>query len=171
MARSSRVRAPLTARPCVHQLKRADEGFPVAHTRPFLLSMANAGPDTNGSQFFITTAATPHLDGKHVVFGEVVRGRSVVRAVEHHPTAGGDVPTAPIVIAACGELAPDDPCLAEQPRGEGDSYEDYPEDQESPDVNADEKAALDAAKAIREAGNALFKAGDAQGALEKYRSA
>ena len=49
----------------------------VNHTKPFLLSMANAGPNTNGSQFFITVAVTSHLDGKHVVFGEVIKGKSV----------------------------------------------------------------------------------------------
>jgi len=57
--------------------KFEDEGFPVNHTKPFLLSMANAGPNTNGSQFFITVSPTSHLDGKHVVFGEVVKGKSV----------------------------------------------------------------------------------------------
>jgi peptidyl-prolyl isomerase D len=57
--------------------KFEDEAFPVKHTKPFLLSMANAGPNTNGSQFFITTQPTAHLDGKHVVFGEVIRGKSV----------------------------------------------------------------------------------------------
>lgn len=84
--------------------KFADENFQLRHTQPGLLSMANAGPGTNGSQFFITTVVTSWLDGKHVVFGKVESGMEVVQAMEAAGSQGGTV-SAPVVIADCGQLS------------------------------------------------------------------
>ncbi len=84
--------------------KFADENFALKHTAPGLLSMANAGPNTNGSQFFITTVVTSWLDGKHVVFGKVVEGMNVVQAMEAAGSRSGTT-SAPIVIADCGQLS------------------------------------------------------------------
>ncbi len=84
--------------------KFADENFQLKHTTPGLLSMANAGPNTNGSQFFITTVVTSWLDGKHVVFGKVVDGMNVVQAMEAAGSRSGTT-SADVVIADCGQLS------------------------------------------------------------------
>merc|ERR1711977_660893 len=83
--------------------KFADENFTLKHTSPGVLSMANAGPNTNGSQFFLCTVATPWLDGKHCVFGSVKEGQDVVQAVESYGSQSGQT-RAKIVIADCGQL-------------------------------------------------------------------
>jgi peptidylprolyl isomerase len=80
-----------------------DENFKVKHTAPGYLSMANAGPNTQGSQFFITTVKTPWLDGKHVVFGKVLEGMDVVKAVEAQGSRSGST-SKEIRIVDSGEL-------------------------------------------------------------------
>jgi len=80
-----------------------DESFAILHSEPYLLSMANAGPDTNGSQAFITLVPCPHLDGKHCVFGRLLRGEEVLRAIEATGSESGDV-SADVRIVASGLL-------------------------------------------------------------------
>nr|AGM32232.1 cytosolic cyclophilin [Coptotermes formosanus] len=87
----------------IYGAKFADENFQEKHVGPGILSMANAGPNTNGSQFFITTVATPHLNGKHVVFGKVIGGMEVVKAVEAVGSDSGKTKQR-VIIENCGQL-------------------------------------------------------------------
>ena len=84
--------------------KFADENFQLKHTGPGVLSMANAGPNTNGSQFFLCTVETNWLDGKHCVFGNVTKGMDVVKKVESYGSQNGQT-SAKIIAADCGQLS------------------------------------------------------------------
>lgn len=139
----------------IYGLKFEDENFELKHERKGMLSMANSGPDTNGSQFFITTTRTSHLDGKHVVFGRVIKGMGVVRSVEHVTTVENDKPSLDVIIEDCGEIpeGADDGVI--NFFKDGDTLPDWPADL---DVKPDEVSwwisSVDSIKAL---GNEHFK--------------
>lgn len=88
----------------IYGARFADENFTLKHDKEGLLSMANAGKDTNGSQFFVTTVLTPWLDGRHVVFGEVIEGMEFIKEIEKLPTNHGDKPKKVVLITDSGSL-------------------------------------------------------------------
>jgi len=91
----------------IYGSKFPDENFALKHTGQGIVSMANSGPNTNGSQFFICTTKTPHLDGRHTVFGVVEKGWNVVKEMESYGSRSGR-PSAKIIISECGVLEDDE---------------------------------------------------------------
>ncbi|TSV81522.1 Peptidyl-prolyl cis-trans isomerase D [Bagarius yarrelli] len=145
--------------------KFEDENFHYKHDRAGLLSMANAGPNTNGSQFFITTVPTPHLDGKHVVFGQVLKGMGVVRMLETVDIQE-EQPVKPCIIVDCGEHKAGDDWGVAPIDDSGDVHPDFPEDSDL-DFNDVDKV-LSVAEDIKNIGNNFFKSQNWQAALKKY---
>ncbi|CAL8261611.1 unnamed protein product [Lota lota] len=148
--------------------KFEDENFHYKHDRMGLLSMANAGPDTNGSQFFITTVPTPHLDGKHVVFGQVLRGMGLVKTLEATETKD-DTPVKPCSIADCGEHKDGDDWGVSPSDGSGDAHPEFPEDSDVDFKDVDK--VLSVAEDIKNIGNNFFKKQDWALATRKYSKA
>jgi peptidyl-prolyl isomerase D len=110
--------------------------------------------------------ATPHLDGKHVVFGKVLKGKSLVRKIEESPTDTGDKPVTPIIISDCGVLAPGETGedgLTDDPN---DPYEDYPDLSDEENTPAQ---LLQIATKLKELGNEAFKAENYERAADKYQ--
>eukprot|EP01065_Artemidia_motanka_P011929 TRINITY_DN16506_c0_g2_i1.p1 TRINITY_DN16506_c0_g2~~TRINITY_DN16506_c0_g2_i1.p1 ORF type:complete len:589 (+),score=207.40 TRINITY_DN16506_c0_g2_i1:72-1838(+) len=144
----------------------ADELFVRAHSGPAMLCMANSGPDTNCSQFYITLDAAQHLNGRNMVFGRVVKGMGVVRRIERCETGEGDALLEEAVVVDCGSLLPGEDDGA--PLDPSDQWEDHPVDNATP---PDDRTKLTAAEQIKTTGNDLFRKGQYQAAADKYMKA
>jgi peptidyl-prolyl isomerase D len=118
----------------------------------------------------VTTVPTPHLDNKHVVFGQVLSGKSIVRQIENIPTQGSDKPQKDVVVVDCGELDPNaDYSEKKEPDSTGDMYEDFPEDAREHDKEFTVAEVLKFAGDLKEYGNKAFKTGNVELGLAKYQ--
>ncbi|KAL2537394.1 Peptidyl-prolyl cis-trans isomerase CYP40 [Forsythia ovata] len=153
----------------IYGLKFEDENLELRHERKGMLSMANTGPNTNGSQFFITTTRTSHLDGKYVVFGRVIKGMGVVRSIEHVTMGDNDCPIDDVLISDCGEIpeGADDGII--NFFKDGDLYPDWPADLDN--SSSELSWWVTSVDLIKGYGNECFKKQDYKMALKKYRKA
>ena len=151
--------------------KFEDEGFPYTHDKRGLLSMANSGPGTNGSQFFILTKPSHHLDGKHVVFGKVLKGIGIINTLENTEVEG-EKPVNDCIISDCGEIAPGEDDGFVKDDGSGDIYPECPDDSGIDFENNENKdKVLEIIKSIKTIGNNFFKEQKIQDAKRKYKKA
>ncbi|KAF3438917.1 hypothetical protein FNV43_RR17192 [Rhamnella rubrinervis] len=153
----------------IYGLKFEDENFELKHDRKGMLAMANSGPNTNGSQFFITTTRTSHLDGKHVVFGKVTKGMGVVRSVENVTTGEADYPSQNVKIVDCGEIPEGADDGTSNFFKDGDTYPDWPADLD--DKSEGISWWMKTVDSIKSFGNEQYKKRDYKMALRKYRKA
>lgn len=140
----------------IYGAKFEDEDFQLQHDGPGLLSMANAGPNTNGSQFFITFARTPHLDGRHVVFGRVHSGMRILMLLSKVPTDDSDRPRVDVTIAACGQVSSNEDSssssssdkigdgIDEEENEQVGQYQDEPPEEEEEQIDETELAHMSA---------------------------
>ncbi|XAR72876.1 Peptidylprolyl isomerase [Bertholletia excelsa] len=157
----------------IYGLTFEDENLKLKHERKGMLSMASTGPNMNGSQFYILTNQASHLDGKHVVFGKVVKGMGVVRAIEHVDTCENDFPIANVEIFDCGEIPEGEVDGIANFFKDGDEYPDWPADLD----NHPKELAwwMNAVVTVKAFGNEYFKAylqkQEYKMALRKYMKA
>ncbi|TRY75446.1 hypothetical protein TCAL_08367 [Tigriopus californicus] len=156
----------------IYGTKFEDENFLLKHEKAGLLSMANAGPNTNGSQFFITTVNCPHLNDKHVVFGRVLKGMGIVNEIEVMETTE-DRPKVEVKIADCGQFPADVKDFGlDELDGSEDTFPFHPEDLDLDWYLMENfDRILEIIGKIKSAGNHFYKNGDNAKALRKYKKA